>query len=99
MLLAVFDFSKIIQDGKTLEPVYDQSSGTGRRVLQILECFELPVLTNACVYTSYSHPLPFRCSIKPRNIKSIELIVGNEEGSHGVPLQEYSSGGSPVDRE
>jgi len=50
MSLAVFDVSKIIENGVEVTPEIDPSSGT------------------------ISHPKPFKCSIKPRSAKALELI-------------------------
>ncbi|KAF8558813.1 cytochrome P450 [Imleria badia] len=50
MSLAVFDVSKIIENGVEVTPEVDPSSGT------------------------ISHPKPFKCSIKPRSAKALELI-------------------------
>ncbi|KAG2128053.1 cytochrome P450 [Suillus bovinus] len=54
MSLAVFDISKIVENGVEQTPEVDFSSGLVRRTL--------------------SHPEPFKCSIKPRSAKAIELI-------------------------
>ncbi|KIL00351.1 hypothetical protein PAXRUDRAFT_8298 [Paxillus rubicundulus Ve08.2h10] len=50
MVLAVFNISKAIDDGKEIEPSQGRTTGT------------------------ISHPLPFRCSIKPRSQKAVGLI-------------------------
>jgi len=50
MSLAVFDVSKIIENGVEVTPEVDPSTGT------------------------ISHPKPFKCSIKPRSAKALELI-------------------------
>ncbi|KAG2139863.1 cytochrome P450 [Suillus bovinus] len=50
MSLAVFDISKIVENGVEQTPEVDFSSGL------------------------VSHPKPFKCSIKPRSAKAIELI-------------------------
>ncbi|KAI6033982.1 cytochrome P450 [Pisolithus microcarpus] len=50
MSLAVFDISKVVENGVEITPEIDPSSGT------------------------ISHPKPFKCSIKPRSAKALELI-------------------------
>ncbi|KAG2123185.1 cytochrome P450 [Suillus cothurnatus] len=50
MSLAVFDISKVIENGVEITPEVDHTSGT------------------------ISHPMPFKCSIKPRSAKAIALI-------------------------
>jgi len=50
MSLAVFDVSKIVENGVEITPEIDPSTGT------------------------ISHPKPFKCSIKPRSAKALELI-------------------------
>ncbi|KAG0709796.1 cytochrome P450 [Suillus ampliporus] len=50
MSLAVFDISKVVENGVEITPEVDPSSGT------------------------ISHPKPFKCSIKPRSAKALELI-------------------------
>ncbi|KAG2046757.1 cytochrome P450 [Suillus hirtellus] len=50
MSLAVFNISKVVENGVEITPEVDPSSGT------------------------ISHPKPFKCSIKPRSAKAIELI-------------------------
>ncbi|KAG2102493.1 cytochrome P450 [Suillus discolor] len=50
MSLAVFDISKVVENGVEITPEVDPSSGT------------------------ISHPKPFKCSIKPRSVKAVELI-------------------------
>ncbi|KAF9247139.1 cytochrome P450 [Melanogaster broomeanus] len=50
MSVAVFDVSKIVENGVEITPEVDPSSGT------------------------ISHPKPFKCSIKPRSAKALELI-------------------------
>ncbi|KIJ61617.1 hypothetical protein HYDPIDRAFT_115784 [Hydnomerulius pinastri MD-312] len=56
MVLAVFEISKAIENGKEVEPDQDRTTGT------------------------ISHPLPFKCSIKPRSSKAAALVL--EELSH-----------------
>ncbi|KAG0702303.1 cytochrome P450 [Suillus ampliporus] len=50
MSLAVFDISKVVENGVEITPELDPSSGT------------------------ISHPKPFKCSIKARSAKALELI-------------------------
>ncbi|KAG2156216.1 cytochrome P450 [Suillus clintonianus] len=50
MSLAVFNISKVVENGVEITPEVDPSSGT------------------------ISHPKPFKCSIKPRSAKALELI-------------------------
>ncbi|KAI6035508.1 cytochrome P450 [Pisolithus orientalis] len=50
MSLAVFNVSKVVENGVEITPEVDPSSGT------------------------ISHPKPFKCSIKPRSAKALELI-------------------------
>ncbi|KAG6333886.1 hypothetical protein ID866_5199 [Astraeus odoratus] len=50
MSLAVFDISKVVENGVEIIPEIDPSSGT------------------------ISHPKPFKCSIKPRSARALELI-------------------------
>ncbi|KAG1748839.1 cytochrome P450 [Suillus paluster] len=50
MSLAVFDISKVIENGVEITPEVDPTSGT------------------------ISHPKPFKCSIKARSAKALELI-------------------------
>jgi cytochrome P450 len=50
MSVAVFDISKVVENGVEITPEVDPTSGT------------------------ISHPKPFKCSIKPRSAKALELI-------------------------
>jgi len=50
MSVAVFDVSKVVENGVEITPEVDPSSGT------------------------ISHPKPFKCAIKPRSAKALELI-------------------------
>jgi len=50
MTLAVFNISKVVENGVEITPEVDPSSGT------------------------VSHPKPFKCSIKHRSVKALELI-------------------------
>ncbi|KAG0702304.1 cytochrome P450 [Suillus ampliporus] len=50
MSLAVFNISKVVENGVEITPVFDPSSGT------------------------ISHPKPFKCSIKARSAKALELV-------------------------
>ncbi|KAI6142757.1 cytochrome P450 [Pisolithus tinctorius] len=53
MSLAVFDISKVVENGVEITPEVDPTSGT------------------------ISHPKPFKCSIKARSAKAVELIQQN----------------------
>ncbi|KAL4075734.1 cytochrome P450 [Scleroderma citrinum] len=53
MSLAVFDISKVVENGVEITPEVDPSTGT------------------------ISHPKPFKCSIRPRSAKALELIQQN----------------------
>lgn len=68
MSLAVFDISKVVENGVEITPEIDPSSGTIRYVTLVIVC---------CVGLddrALSHPKPFKCSIKPRSAKSLALI-------------------------
>jgi hypothetical protein len=69
MSLAVFDISKCVEDGVEITPEIDPSSGTIRYVIYYL------ITSGAGLDRhNYSHPKPFKCSIKPRSAKAAALI-------------------------
>ena len=68
MSLAVFDISKRVGNGVTIEPIHGNTTGTIRYVIIIN--IKVPVLT--CYF---SHPEPFQCCITPRSEKAIALIL------------------------
>ena len=71
MTLAVFDITKVVEDGRVIEPEAEQTSGTVRLVFS-------PMTMLISVNTAYSHPKPFKCSIKPRSAEAEALILGAE---------------------
>lgn len=68
MSLAVFDISKVVENGVEITPEVDPSSGTIRYVTCLI------VSGVGLNRHNFSHPKPFKCSIKPRSAKAIELI-------------------------
>lgn len=69
MSLAAFDISKHIKNGVTIEPKYEQTTGTIRSAFPKL--ITPHILTNL---TCISHVKPFKCSITPRSQKAEGLI-------------------------
>lgn len=68
MSLAVFDISKVVENGVEITPEIDPSSGTIRYVALAVVC-----RAGLDKHTP-SHPKPFKCSIKPRSAQSLALI-------------------------
>jgi hypothetical protein len=68
MSLAVFDISKVVENGVEITPEVDPSTGTIRYAVHHIA---FAVLVLIC---APSHPKPFKCSIKPRSAKAIALI-------------------------
>jgi len=68
MSLAAFDISKAVENGVEITPEVDPTSGTIRYVASNrVRGADLDIHTS-------SHPKPFKCSIKPRSAKALELI-------------------------
>lgn len=76
MALAVFDITKVVENGRSVEPRVEYTSGTIRFV-DYLPAKDDALLTRGAV----SHPKPFQCSIKPRS-HSAEALILATEGMH-----------------
>ena len=68
-VLAAFDIQKAEVDGKVITPVVAQSTGAVRYVCTAPMCCSW---LNGLMWSS--HPLPFKCSIKPRS-PDVETLV------------------------
>jgi hypothetical protein len=66
MSLAVFNISKVVENGVEIIPEFDPTSGTIRYVAHLIA----PVGT----INTFSHPKPFKCSIKSRSAKAVALV-------------------------
>jgi hypothetical protein len=66
MTLAVFNISKVVENGVEITPEVDPSSGTVRYAAHVIPSMVL-------IWTS-SHPKPFKCSIRHRSVKALELV-------------------------
>jgi hypothetical protein len=67
MALAVFNISKVVENGVEITPEVDPSSGTIRYVAHLIPSAVL-------AWTYSSHPKPFKCFIEHRSVKALELI-------------------------
>ncbi|THH14869.1 hypothetical protein EW146_g5523 [Bondarzewia mesenterica] len=69
-ILAVFDITKVVENGMIIEPAIEYTSGTIRSVVYI-DFLSLHAFTKRA---NPSRPKPFKCSIKPRSAEAEALI-------------------------
>ena len=67
--LTVFDISKAVENGVEITPEFDPSSNSIRYVSGIVLLY-FAAGFDACT----SHPKPFKCSIRARSPRALELI-------------------------
>ena len=75
MTLAAFNISKAIVNGQEITPEVQYTTGTIRYVGSAIALTCGYVIIDCPLY---SHPQPFRCSIKPRSAQAEALILGHD---------------------
>ena len=73
-VLATLHISRVIEDGKEVVPVHESSSGGIWSVFTATKCLYALSGLNTRDYIASSHPLPFKCSVKPRSANVEHLI-------------------------
>ena len=73
-VLATLHISRVIEDGKEVVPVHESSSGGIWSVFTVAKCLYALSGLNTRDYIASSHPLPFKCNIRPRSNKASQLI-------------------------